>query len=85
MKMQHLNCLTVLKTQNNRLHNVILKVLACPYFPQRCVQLMDDDFHLLTASKSHDSVIASKRTGLGEVGHWVERHKNIYSRDKCHL
>lgn len=56
-------------------------IFACPYLPQRCVQLMDDHFHLMTASKSYNSIVASKSTRLREVGHWVGIN-NIWSQHK---
>lgn len=58
--------------------DVNLKVFPCAYLPQRGVELMDDHFHLLTASKGHDGVIAGKRSMLREVGHCVKQKNNHY-------
>lgn len=58
--------------------DVNFKVFPCAYLPQRGVELMDDHFHLLTASKGHDGIIASKRSKLREVGHCVKQKKNHY-------
>lgn len=82
MRIGHIN--SVVYQNGIRLRDVICLRL-CPYLPQWCVELMDDHFHLLTASKSHDSVIARKRTRLREVGHWVEKNKNNNSQDNLTL
>lgn len=37
--------------------------------PKGHVELMNDHLHLLTASKGHNSVIASKSSRLRQVGH----------------
>lgn len=58
--------------------DVNLKVVPCAYLPQRGVELMDDHFHLLTASKGHDGIIAGKRSRLREVGHCVKQKNNHY-------
>lgn len=47
----------------------VLPVLCVPYLPQWCVKLMNDHFQLLTATESHDGVVASERSRLGEVRH----------------
>lgn len=53
-----------------------------PHLPQRRVQLMDDHLHLLTASKSHNGVVASKRAGLGQVGHWRDANGGKAGREQ---
>lgn len=54
-----------------------MKVFTCAYLPQWGVELMDHHFHLLTASKGHDGVIAGKRSRLREVGHCKEEKKAV--------
>lgn len=52
-----------------------LKVFTRAYLPQWGVELMDHHFHLLTASKGHNGVIAGKRSRLRQVGHCKEEKK----------
>lgn len=51
---------------------------AVSYLPQWSIQLMDDHFYLLTASKGHYCIVACKGTWLCKLGHWRMRREYIY-------
>lgn len=46
-----------------------LDFLLCADLPKGHVELVNDHLHLLTASKGHDGIIASKSPRLRQVGH----------------